>query len=70
MALRGSITIKDKRYKVDNDFDNRNIDVYPVKEDAQARAKALREQGWSVRVRWTTCTEGSEEVWQVFKRAK
>ena len=65
MGLRGSIKVGNDIYR--EDLDNGD-NVYHVKENAQKRAKELREDGYLVRVVETTCTEGSESAWQVFKK--
>lgn len=67
MALIGSLKVKGKIYRVDCDNNNPHLDLYHIKEWAEARATVLRNMGYLVRVRKTLCTSGTEEVWQVFK---
>ena len=67
MGLVGSILIKGRKYELDYNPNSRHIDLYHIEQGAQDRARELREQGYLVRVRRTLCTEGTEEVWQVFK---
>ncbi len=63
MGLVGSIKVGDKIFREDMNPDN----VYHIKNDAQDRANDLRRQGYLVRIRFTLCTEGTEEAWQIFK---